>query len=344
MARRNNRSGGEPTVSAGYAKALLDVAVARGANQTALLDGAGLALAQLVDQDHRVPFARYVALMTAAKALCGDPALALHFGETAQVADFSIVGLIVGASTTVQEAFEQANRLGSLVIDVPCRGPNGRLQIVRAGGDTYIEDTRLNPNAFPELTESSFAFFAAGWRRDMGAATMANAIHVTHAAPSYRAEYDRVLRLPVVFESELNAIYIDDTFLSRSLAPSNRYVWGVLSDRAAELLASLESSRSARGRVEKALLPILHTGTASMQVVATTLGLSRQSLYRALAAEGVTFEIVLDELRHQMALHYLGGQKVSVHQAAYLVGFADPASFSRAFKRWTGTSPSSVRR
>ena len=57
-----------------------------------------------------------------------------------------------------------------------------------------------------------------------------------------------------------------------------------------------------------------------------------------------TFEQVLDELRRQLALHYLARRKVSVNETAYLVGFSDPAAFSRAFKRWTGASPRTVRR
>ena len=71
--------------------------------------------------------------------------------------------------------------------------------------------------------------------------------------------------------------------------------------------------------------------------------LSRQSLSRKLKAEGVTFERVLDELRRRMALHYLLKEKVSVNEVAYLLGFSEPAAFSRAFKRWTGTSPRTAR-
>jgi len=63
------------------------------------------------------------------------------------------------------------------------------------------------------------------------------------------------------------------------------------------------------------------------------------TLYRKLESEGVSYEAVLDGLRHKMALHYLDGRKVSVNQAAYLVGFSDPSAFSCAFMRWTGGRP-----
>ena len=78
-------------------------------------------------------------------------------------------------------------------------------------------------------------------------------------------------------------------------------------------------------------------------MIARKLGLSRQTLFRRLKAEGVTFEKVLDELRHNMAVHYLSEKKASVNETAYLVGFSDPAAFSRAFKRWTGSSPRMMR-
>ncbi len=79
-----------------------------------------------------------------------------------------------------------------------------------------------------------------------------------------------------------------------------------------------------------------------MSVVATELGLSRQTLHRRLKDEGVTLERVLDDLRHRLARRHLGGM-ASVAETARLVGFSDPTAFSRAFKRWTGSSPRSVR-
>jgi AraC-like DNA-binding protein len=135
----------------------------------------------------------------------------------------------------------------------------------------------------------------------------------------------------------------DERWLTHRNTHSSKYVFGVLSAHAEALLKDLENSKSTRGRVENGLMPILHTGDASVDIIAKKLGFSRQTLFRRLKAEGATFEKVLDELRHKMALHYLSGKKVSVNETAYLVGFSEPAAFSRAFKRWTGSSPRTMR-
>jgi AraC-like DNA-binding protein len=116
-------------------------------------------------------------------------------------------------------------------------------------------------------------------------------------------------------------------------------VFGILSEHADALLKSLENSKSIRGRVESLLMPILHKGDIGIDAISAKIGISRWTLSRRLKAEGTTFEKILDELRHKLALDYLRGKKVSVNQTAYLVGFSEPAAFSRAFKRWTGTSP-----
>ncbi|MFP3945249.1 MAG: helix-turn-helix domain-containing protein, partial [Alphaproteobacteria bacterium] len=140
-----------------------------------------------------------------------------------------------------------------------------------------------------------------------------------------------------------NAIRTTPEWGDVPIQTGNRYLFGVLTERGEALLEELENSRTMRGRVECLLLPVLHTGNVSIDMIARRLETSRQTLYRNLKAEGVTFEQVLDELRHRMALYYLAGKRVSVNETAYLVGFSDPAAFSRAFKRWTGQSPREMR-
>jgi AraC-like DNA-binding protein len=242
------------------------------------------------------------------------------------------------------EALAQMNRYGRLAIEVDGVGRGeARFRMSPEKDGLWMIDTRRNPNDFPELTETTFGRMACGPRR-FDDTQFIREVHDTHPDPGYRAEYDRIFRAPVIFGAERNALRIDETWSNHKVGRLPRYVFGVLSERAQALLRSLESSQTTRGRVESLLMPILHTGEAGMDAVAAQMGVSRQTLFRKLKAEGVTFAGVLDELRHKLALHYLNGRKVSVNQTAYLVGFSEPAAFSRAFKRWTGRSPRDVQR
>jgi AraC-like DNA-binding protein len=326
----------ELTVAAGLARGLLELAVSKGASRKELARRSGIDPEELKDQDNRIPFAKYVALMRAGKDLCNDPALALHYGETNDLSHISIVGLIGYAAETMLDGLVQLNRYGRLVVEFD--GGAERFQVTRKSGGFWVVDTRENANEFPELTESTFARMICA-PRQFGVTQLATAVHVTHAAPAYRDEYERVYGAPVTFESDWNAMQVDERWMTHRIQHQHRYVFGILSEHADALLKSLEDSKSTRGRVESLLMPVLHTGNTNMDLIAGTMGTSRQTLFRKLKAEGTTFEKVLDQLRHKLALHYLDGKKVSVNETAYLVGFSDRATFSRAFKRWTGTSP-----
>jgi AraC-like DNA-binding protein len=212
----------------------------------------------------------------------------------------------------------------------------------RTAGQLWAIDARRNPNEFPELTESSFARVICSARRSIGDA-MFREIHVTHAEPSYRSEYERIFRIPVMFGSDKNAVRLDESvFPSIKPAPSSRYVQQLLRNQADAMLADLDRTRSTRSRVESLLMPLLQTGDVSIDTVGNQLGLSRQTLFRRLRDEGVTFAQVVDELRHRLAIHYLTANHASVSQTAHLLGYSDASAFSRAFKRWTGRSPREV--
>ncbi len=333
----------EPTVSAGYAKALLDFAVRAGADENRLLERAALDGEELLDQDNRVPLAHYVDLMRGAKELTGNPALALEFGADSDFRKWSVVGLIAHASATMLEAAMQLNRYGGLVVEVDVVGNGPRFGQVMQDGELWMLDQRSNPNAFPELTESTWSRFICSSRENFPHATFALAAHVTHPEPPHRAAYDRLWQVPITFSSHWNAIKVHPAWPMLKIDGGNRYAFGVLAEKAEALLKELQTSKTERGRVESLLMPMLHTGDISMEAIAAKIGVSRQTLYRNLKVEGVTFEQVLDELRHKMALDYLRARKVSVNETAYLVGFSDPAAFSRAFKRWTGLSPREAR-
>src|SRR5450432_941963 len=233
-----------PTIAAGFARALLELAVSKGASREELVERSQIDQEQLRDQDNRIPFARYVALMRAGQELCNDPALALHFGEAFDIAELSIVGLLGQACETMAEAFAQLNRYERLIADLDGVAAGNRLVLSRSAGQLWLVDTRRNPNDFPELTESSFARMACASRRVPGGKQLFRAVHVTHAAPAYRAEYERIFRVPVGFGSDRNALLMtDDSWLTLKTPQPSRYVFGILSERADALFKELENSR-----------------------------------------------------------------------------------------------------
>jgi AraC-like DNA-binding protein len=339
-----------PTIAAGYPKAFLEFAVSRGANRAALLERSHLCLDDLENPEGRIPLTRYIALMKAGIQLCNQPALSLLFGEAVRLQDISIVGFLGETLSNIESGPAMMNRYSRLALDPDDGGNADAIELVREGGDLWLKSTIEAYIDNSLLTESAFARNVCGVREMLasipGFAKMPfpRAIRFTHNEPSYRAEYDRIFGVPLFFGSDMNALLLDEGFLKVSLPRANPHLAQVLTAHAEELLKSLESSKTTRGEVEKLLTANLQSGATSVDVIARQLGVSRQTLFRRLKAEGVTFEKVLDELRHRMALKYLDDRKLSVNETAYLVGFSDPAAFSHAFKRWTGHSPAAIRK
>ena len=338
-----------PTIGAGYARGLLNFAVSKGASREQLLERSQIGASELEDLDNRIPLARYEALMCAGAELTGEPALALEFGEAVRMQEISIVGLICEACETTLDVGVQLNRYSRLAYDDGSENPQPIVRIERDEEGMWMVATSPIFTDHPHVAESEFARLVWNTRAMFGSHPYMQenpfplAVAFTHAEPSYRAEYDRIFGAPIGFGAKWNALRIPEGFLSLRQPPVSRYVFGVLSARAQELLKTLESAKTTRGQVESLLIPVLHAGEPSIERIAEKLNTSRQTLYRKLKKEGVTFEKLLDDLRHRMALHYLNGKKVSVNETAYLVGFSEPSAFSRAFKRWTGSSPRALR-
>lgn len=336
------------TVAAGFPKAFLDFAVTRGADRQTLVERSLIPPDDLQDHDNRIPIANYVALLTAGIELCDEPALALLFGEAVRLQDISIVGLIGEVAETAESGRQLLNRYARLLIDDGDDAASDRVVFLNDSGKFWVKFISRVYVDHPLLTESGFARCVCTARAMFEHSGIPikhpfpKAIHFTHDEPGYRAEYDRIFGVPLVFGSDTNALVMDEEYLSVTPARTNPYLSQILTAHAEELLKRLENSKSMRGRVEDLLIRILHTGDANVERIANRLGLSRQTLFRKLKSEGVTFEQLLDELRHNLALEYLGKKGTSVNETAYLLGFSDPAAFSRAFKRWTGRRPSTI--
>ncbi len=335
------------TVAAGLVRDVVAFAASGGASEADLLGSIGVTKETLQDQDTRLPASVFVAVLRAAVKLLNRPAFCLDYGSNSRFDDVSVVGLIAYGSNSMAEGFEQMNRYAKLVLDTGMAGAAQRFRLVEDGDCVWIEDHRPNPNMAPELTETVFARFVGDYDRyfaaDHGIERPFRAFEVTHEPPAHADAYEALFRFPVRFGATRNALLAHKSWLTLTTGPKNRYAFGVLMGHADTLLADLQSSETTAGQVERILLPVLHKGDIGMEKIAADIGVSRPTLYRKLKEEGLTFEQLLDGLRHRMAVQYMEGGKASVNEVAYLVGFSEPSSFTRAFKRWTGFAPSAYR-
>jgi AraC-like DNA-binding protein len=100
---------------------------------------------------------------------------------------------------------------------------------------------------------------------------------------------------------------------------------------------------SLRDAVESEVERLLPNGRVKAETVAMALAISVETLSRRLSEEGTSLAGVVDQLRQSLALRYLKEPGLTLAQIAWLLGYERPIAFTRAFKRWTGRSPSSVR-
>jgi len=96
-------------------------------------------------------------------------------------------------------------------------------------------------------------------------------------------------------------------------------------------------------QVRQALLSGLPSGDLSLEVVARALGMGTRTLQRRLAEENTSHKGLLRQTRHYMAEQYLRSPDFSIDEIAFLLGYANTPSFTRAFRSWTGMAPSEYR-
>lgn len=330
----------QPTIAAGIVAGFVAFLAHRGAAANQLAGQAGIDPRDLDNPDARVPAHQYAMLMGLAQQATGDTGLALRFGAEVGMAEMSILGLIMEAAETMGEAFAQMQRYGRLAVATD-PGLPPRFALEHRHGALLLVDHRAEPNDFPEVTEEAFAQLACGPRRFLERPHVLG-VYVTYPAPAHADLYAEIFGCPVTFQADFNALELHPHVADWPIAGGRRYVLDLLRERG-DYLLSEELGTGVGLRLREALRRVLHQGEASAEGTAKQLGYSRSTLFRRLRSEGTSFSKVVDELRRDVAIAHLNKGRTSLADVAYLVGFSDPAAFSRAFVRWTGQPPGRYR-
>jgi AraC-like DNA-binding protein len=125
-----------------------------------------------------------------------------------------------------------------------------------------------------------------------------------------------------------------------SLNPSADAALRQLLERfAADQLAKIPTSAPFSERVRACILSMLPLGSLTADTVAARFSMSNRTLRRRLQEDATSYQELLDEVRAELARHYLTRERRGIDEVAFLLGFSDPSAFSKAFRRWTGQTP-----
>lgn len=293
----------------------------------------------LDDTDGRIPHSRMMRLWEEAAAATGDAHLGIHVAEAAPLESFEVHAYAVLSSPRLRDAFRRACRYQRLIHEAT------DLVFDEGKDEGVLRHALPDGRAVPRHPAEALATLWARFGRLVaGEAWRARLVRFAHRAPADTHEHERVFGAPVEFATGVTAMHVANAVLD---APNHRADAGlaaVLDRYAGGLLeAAPQGGEGLAARVRRRLLEGLGDEVPTAERMAGALHMSVRTLHRGLRAEGTTFRELLDQLRHERAADMLATGRCTISEVAFLLGFAETSSFSRAFKRWTGVSPARYR-
>ena len=157
-----------------------------------------------------------------------------------------------------------------------------------------------------------------------------------------RDRLNAFFRSPIEYDADEIAVYFENSALEKHLPASNIELARANDKVIDEYLSHLDGV-SIGIRTKAKITELLPSGSVNEEKIAAILNLSVRSMQRKLKEEGSSFKELLNQTRQELAEQYIENSRLSINEITYLLGFSDPANFSRAFKRWHGVSPSQYR-
>jgi AraC-like DNA-binding protein len=331
MAMRN------ATAPAQYVLILLDLARQRGIAPAALLEGTGLAEADLARLGARVHEDVFAAIIERAYQLTGDRALGLHLGKRLNLSAHATVGQAFMTCETLEQVlnfFLKYYRILAPALEIDYRQLDGRCWIT------------IHPPREDLAVEFSYELFFAAFVHSLNLLInnpgLEYRVEFPYPAPDYVDEYRELFGDDLAFNCRQGRISIPEEWLDAELPSSNPALLALYDQECRRLLADLEEGDSLTEQTLQ-LLRKLEGHYPQMPQVADMLNISPRTYRRRLAAENTSFQQLLDSVRAEHATHYLQSTRLPLASIAFMVGFNDVSNFRRAFMKWTGRSPREVR-
>ncbi|ERI52627.1 AraC family transcriptional regulator [Pseudomonas sp. NPDC077649] len=332
------------SVSVAYLQGLVDHLQRQGIAPAALLAHAQLAPEVLGQRDQRIAASAYLSLLGEGVRLSGDDCLGLHLGEAVRPGYYGVLGYLIMSCATLADALHRQARYAALVGNLGLVGLDD--EPPRPGGEPLVAHSwqPLLAQQQRQLSEETLAGWVSFGRWISGLDIPPSEVRFQHPAPADTSEHERIFRCPVLFGQADNALVFPKRLLAVPLGQADAQVRLMLDAYADRLLGELRQGHSVLDRARLELARQLPEQGPDLEAIASALALSPRTLQRRLREGGLSFSQLVDETRQQLALHYLRDPALGLAEIAFLVGFSEPGSLARAFRRWTGASPGEYRR
>jgi AraC-like DNA-binding protein len=321
------------SVSAGEFRVFLDSFGPLGHDVEALAAGAGVTRADLDDFEVRVPCTTYETVVRLAQKSQPTPNLALRLAMNVPIGAFPPLDYLILTCDDVAAGLHQLSRYFRLV------------------GNPMVHDVREESDPIRVVMNSAWAFnyeYSASimilhFREETDERFAAASLHFTHRPDDVR-DFERVLGCPVEAGAPWNGVTITREAWRLPLRRRDAVLRGILERQARDIVDRMPPAGTVAAEIRQLLDREVAAGNDTrIEAVARSLATSPRTLQRRLAAEGLSYQKVLDDWRKDSAQRHVAGSALSIGEIAYLLGFAEPAPFHRAFKRWFGVTPQTFR-
>jgi AraC-like DNA-binding protein len=329
-----------PQISVAATTGLIEAIESAGGDPGQILRACGLDRSTLSKPDAFIASADFAAVLGEAARATGDDCFGLRFGERYNPKNMGPFTYVMLNSPTIAAALRNAGRYlrvhnEGAKVSFEMEGRLGYLRHVLT--ELANEDPRQN-------NEFAMAVAVGLIRLMVGSQWTPVEVQFAHAEPRQTSEHARVFRAPVSFGCATNALAIEPELVERQVPAADERLYPVLRRYLDNVLKEMPREDGLLASTRRIVGELLRDGDPTLAQVARKLEIGPRTLQRRLKEEGIDFKALVDDTRHRFSLNYLRDRKHTLTEIAYLLGYSEVSAFNRAFKRWTGSTPSDYRR
>lgn len=300
----------------------------------------GLDHARLRDPAARFSYPAVTRLWALSAATSRDPCFGLTVASFWHPTTLHALGYSFLASNNLEEAYERSSRYSRIINTAA----NGVLKIKQTA-DSYgliIDPGAVKPHPESVALDAALGMLLVMSRAAYGAGFHSLRVCLQRDKPDDANRFGEFFSAPVTFSQPENAMWLESAMVQEALTSANPELVRVNDQVVTDYLARLDRGDISM-RVRSKLIEHLPSGKFNEGEIASAINVSKRSLQRKLGEQGMSFTQLLEETRRDLSRDYVRDPQHSFNEIAFLLGFAEPGNFSRAFKRWYGKSPSQYR-